>query len=143
MAKPTRIRPAGLATLAIHGGRTGSEPDAPVSSPLFQSVNYVQAFGSDENLRYARYGNTPNAEAVQKRLALIEGAEASCVLSSGMGATACALLALLRPGDHLLASSTIYGGTHRLLSEEFAAIGINVTFIDPMEPRTWRKRMRK
>ena len=134
---------AGLATLAIHGGREGHDADTPVAPPLYQSVNYVQEFGTEEGLRYSRYGNTPNAESVQKRLALIEGSEAACVLSSGMGATACALLALLRPGDHLLASSMLYGGTLRLLSEEFAAIGINVTFVDPLEPRTWRKRVRK
>lgn len=121
----------------------GHEPGTPVSPPLFQSVNYVQEFGTEEGLRYSRYGNTPNAESVQKRLALIEGTEAACVLSSGMGATACALLALLRPGDHLLASNLLYGGTLRLLSEEFAAIGIAVTMVDPMESRTWRKRLRK
>lgn len=143
MTKPDGAKHPGLATLAIHGGREGHDPDSPVASPLYQSVNYVQAFGTDEGLRYARYGNTPNAEAVQRRLALIEGAEAACVLASGMGATACALLALLRPGDHLLASDMIYGGTQRLLMEEFATMGIAVTLVDPMEPRVWRKRIKK
>jgi cystathionine beta-lyase/cystathionine gamma-synthase len=65
------------------------------------------------------------------------------VLASGMGATACALISLLRPGDHLLASSWIYGGTHRLLTEEFERLGISVTLVDPMESRVWRKRLRK
>jgi cystathionine beta-lyase/cystathionine gamma-synthase len=143
MTKTPRPRPLGLSTLAIHGDREGNEPDAPISTPLFQSVNYVQHFGTDEGLRYARYGNTPNAEAVQKRLALVEGSEAACIMASGMAATACGLLALLRPGDHLLASSWLYGGTMRLLMEEFIAFGISVTFVDPMEPRSWRKRLRK
>lgn len=138
-----RVRPPGLATLAIHGSRDGHDVDSPVSPPLFQSVNYVQEFGTEDGLRYARYGNTPNAESVQKRIALIEGAEAACVLGSGMGATACALLALLRPGDHLLASNALYGGTLRLLTEEFAANGIQLTLVDPLEPRAWRKRIRK
>lgn len=138
-----RIRTPGLATLAIHGLRDGHEAGAPVSPPLYQSVNYVQDYGTEDGLRYARYGNTPNAESVQKRLALIEGTEAACVLASGMGATACALLALLRPGDHLLSSSMIYGGTQRLLAEEFATIGIDVTFVDPMAARAWRKGVRK
>jgi cystathionine beta-lyase/cystathionine gamma-synthase len=138
-----RPKPPGLATLAIHGGREGHDPDTPVTPPLFQSVNYVQEFGTDEGLRYSRYGNTPNAESVQKKLALVEGSEAACVLASGMGATACALLALLRPGDHLLASNMLYGGTLRLLSEEFTSIGIQVSFVDPMEPRAWRKRIRR
>jgi cystathionine beta-lyase/cystathionine gamma-synthase len=53
------------------------------------------------------------------------------------------MLALLRPGDHLLASAHIYGGTLRLFSEEFTRNGIDVTLVDPHEPRAWRKRMRK
>ena len=57
-----------------------------------QSVNYTQPFGTAEGLRYTRYGNTPNAERVEERLALLEGGEAALVLASGMGATACALL---------------------------------------------------
>jgi cystathionine beta-lyase/cystathionine gamma-synthase len=60
-----------------------------------------------------------------------------------MGATACALLALLRPGDHLLASQYIYGGTHRLITEEFVRQGIKVTLVDPWEPRAWRKGIKK
>jgi len=138
-----RPRKPGLATVAIHGTPEPRHADAPVSPSLVQSVNYVQDFGSADGLRYARYGNTPNHESVQQRLALLEGAEAAVVLSSGMGATACALMALLRPGDHLLASQFIYGGTHRLLMEEFVGMGINVTLVDPFEPRAWRKRIRK
>jgi cystathionine beta-lyase/cystathionine gamma-synthase len=114
-----------------------------VVEPIFQSVNFVQEFGTDSGLRYPRYGNNPNAETVQRRLAMLEGAEAALVLSSGMGATACALLALLRPGDHLLASRWTYGGTHRLFTREFEAMGIQVTLVDPMETRAWRKRLRR
>ena len=127
----------------MHAGEEAHDSDSPVVTPLYQSVNYVTDVGQRDELRYPRYGNTPNAEIVQKRLAALDGAEACVVLSSGMGATACALLALLRPGDHLLASRSIYGGTHRLLTDEFAALGIDVTLVDPHEPRAWRKRLRK
>src|SRR5262249_12357560 len=130
-----RPRALGLSTLAVHGASDHAGADDPVVFPLYQSVNYVQEYGSSEGLRYIRYGNAPNAELVQKRLALMEGAEASLVLSSGMGATACGLLALLRPGDHLLASQWIYGGTHQLLMREFTSMGIHVTLVDPMETR--------
>src|SRR5579859_5020040 len=106
MSRPTRQH--GLSTLAVHGGseRTDDGPtgNTPVVTPIYQSVNYIQEFGTEEGLRYPRYGNTLNADIAQRRLAQIEGAEAALVLASGMGATACALLALLRPGDHLLAS---------------------------------------
>ena len=132
-----------LSTLAVHGPAPTRDVDAPIVTPLYQSVNFVQEVGTSDGLRYPRYGNTPNAEEVQRRLAAMEGAEAALVLASGMGATACALLALLRPGDHLLASSWLYGGTRTLLTEEFTTLGIEVTLVDPMESRGWRKRMRK
>ena len=136
-------RPQGLSTIALHGGAEQGDAESPVVSPIYQSVNFVQEIGTGEGLRYLRYGNNPNAEIVQRRLALLEGAEAALVLSSGMGATACGLLALLRPGDHLLASEWIYGGTHTLLTQEFIQLGIDVTLVNPLESRAWRKRLRK
>ena len=140
---PRSPRRLGLSTLAVTGGASHGDPDTPVVQPLVQSANFIQEIGTADGLRYPRYGNVPNAESVQKRLALLEGAEAAIVLSSGMGATACALLALLRPGDHLLASNWVYGGTRLLFAQEFATMGIDVTLVDPMETRAWRKRMRK
>ncbi|MEK7402154.1 MAG: aminotransferase class I/II-fold pyridoxal phosphate-dependent enzyme [Gemmatimonadota bacterium] len=140
-------RPRGwkLGTQAVHGGARDDsrDTDAPVVFPLFQSVNYLQELGTAEGMRYPRYGNAPNAEVVQRRVAALEGAEASLLLSSGQGATACALLALLRPGDHVVASSWIYGGTRMLLEEEFATLGIDATLVDPVETRAWRKVIRK
>jgi cystathionine beta-lyase/cystathionine gamma-synthase len=127
----------------LHAGEDAHDADSPVVTPLHQSVNYIAEVGSAAEPRYPRNGNAPNAELVQRRLAAMEKAEAAVLLSSGMGATACALLALLRPGDHLLASRWIYGGTRRLLTEEFAALGIDVTLVDPDESRGWRKRLRK
>lgn len=140
---PRPPRRLGLSTVAVTGGSTHREPDSPVVQPLVQSVNFVQEFGTGDGLKYPRYGNTPNAESIQRRVAMMEGAEAGILLASGMGATACALLALLRPGDHLLASSWVYGGTRLLLTQEFATMGIDVTLVDPMETRAWRKRLRK
>jgi cystathionine beta-lyase/cystathionine gamma-synthase len=132
-----------IATLAVHGGRDALEIGEPVAFPLYQSVNFEQEPGSSAGMRYPRYGNNPNAELVQRQLALMEGAEAGLVLASGQGATACALLALLRAGDHLLSSSWIYGGTHQLVSKQFPAMGIQTTLVDPTETRGWRKRLRK
>jgi cystathionine beta-lyase/cystathionine gamma-synthase len=142
---PKRARPQQLGTLAVHAGSDASsrDVDAPVVQPLFQSVSYIQEIGSAENVRYPRHGNAPNAEVVQARMAALERAEASVVLSSGMGATACALLALLRPGDHVVASSWVYGGTRQLLEQEFTALGIDVTMVNPLETRIWRRAIRK
>jgi len=130
-------------TIPVHGGAPHAPAGAPVVTPITQSVSFVQALGTSEGLKYARYGNTPNVELVERRLALLEGAEAAVCLSSGMGATACAMLALLRPGDHLLSSSWIYGGTHKLFTQELAGMGIEVTLIDPLAPRMWRKALRQ
>jgi cystathionine beta-lyase/cystathionine gamma-synthase len=136
-------RPLGLSTIAVRGGADAPDADSPVASPIYQSVNFVQEFGTSDGLRYTGYGNSPNAELVQRRLAMLEGAEAALVTSSGMGATACTMLALLRPGDHLMASAWIYGGTHRLFTEEFTRMGIDVTLVDPTETRAWRRRLRR
>jgi cystathionine beta-lyase/cystathionine gamma-synthase len=132
-----------LGTLTVHAGAESRDTDIPVVHPLFQSVNFIQEIGTAEGLRYPRYGNSPNAELVQRRVAALEGAEAGVLLASGMGATACALLALLRPGDHLVASAAIYGGTHSLLINEFGPLGIDVSLVDPHETRAWRKKLRK
>jgi cystathionine beta-lyase/cystathionine gamma-synthase len=140
-----RARGRSISTLAVHGGEGGDVRDvgAPIAFPLFQAANFIQELGTAEGLKYPRHGNAPNAEVVQRRIAALEGAEASIVTSSGQGATACALLALLRPGDHILASSWIYGGSRQLLEEEFATLGIQVTLADPLETRSWRKAIRK
>ena len=85
--RPTRS----LSTQVVHGGRAPSAGE-PVVTPLVQSVNYVEEVGTSEGLRYPRYGNVPNAEHVQRRLAALEGAEAALLLGSGMGALACGML---------------------------------------------------
>ncbi|HKP15208.1 MAG TPA: PLP-dependent aspartate aminotransferase family protein [Gemmatimonadaceae bacterium] len=143
MSSTRRTRTHSLPTLAVHAGEPAHDADAPVVTPLQQSVSFVHEVGSSDGARSPGYGNAPNAEVVQKKLAALERAEAAVVLSSGMGATACALMALLRPGDHLLASRDLYGSTRRLVTEEFTALGIDVTLVDPFEARGWRKRMRK
>ncbi len=132
----------GISTIAVHAGATHGSPGDAVAPSLNQSVSFVMETGTTEQM-YTRYGNTPNAEIVQNRLALLEGAEAALVLSSGMGATTCAMLALLRPGDHLISSSWIYGGTHTLFTRELTAMGIELTFVDPLEPRGWRQALKK
>ena len=137
--EPTR--PMHFATRAVHVGRV-SDGLSPVAPPLVQGVNFEQPRGVASVPRYTRYANTPTIVLVQQRLASLEGAEAAVCLSSGMGATACAMLALLRPGDHLLSSAWIYGGTHRLFTEELPKLGIEVTFIDPMDGRSWRHALR-
>jgi cystathionine beta-lyase/cystathionine gamma-synthase len=133
----------GLSTLAVHGQPARRADWAPVVPPIYQSSTFTNPVGSDETVMYTRYGNNPNQVSLASKYALLEGAEAAIFVASGMGATALAHLAVLRPGDHLLASSWIYGGTRRLFDEEFGRLGIEVTYVNPDQPRQWRRSVRK
>jgi cystathionine beta-lyase/cystathionine gamma-synthase len=133
----------GRSTIAVHG-RPVRKPDwAPVVSPIVQSTTFVNPVGGEEEVLYTRYGNNPTQLELARKYALLEGAEEAVFLSSGMAATALAHLAILRPGDHLLASRLIYGGTQRLFDEEFGRLGITVSYVDPEQQRQWRKALRK
>lgn len=138
----TARRP-GLSTIAVHGLPHRLADGTPVVPPIVQSTTFVNPVGSTEEVLYTRYGNNPNQVEVARKYALLEGAEAAVFLSSGMGATALAHLAVLRPGDHLLASEWIYGGTRRLFDDELGRFGIEVSYVDPNQHRLWRRSMRK
>jgi cystathionine beta-lyase/cystathionine gamma-synthase len=138
----TTHRP-GLSTLSIHGIPHRRADWTPVVSPIMQSTTFVNPVGSGEEVLYTRYGNNPNQVDLARKYALLEGTESAVFLSSGMGATALAHLAVLRPGDHLLASEWIYGGTRRLFDDELGRFGIEVSYVDPTQHRLWRKSVRK
>jgi cystathionine beta-lyase/cystathionine gamma-synthase len=136
-------RPLGLSTRAIHGDLRTRADWTPVATPLHQSSTFTNPVGSSGEVLYTRYGNNPNQLAIARRLALLEGAEAAIFVASGMGAIALAHLAVLRPGDHLVSSKLIYGGVRRLFTEEFGRLGIEVSFVNPLESRDWKRAMRK
>jgi cystathionine beta-lyase/cystathionine gamma-synthase len=133
----------GRSTVAVHGLPEPHHDNQPVVAPIMQSATFVNPVGSDREVLYTRYGNNPNQVSLARKYAMLEGAEEAVFTASGMGATALAHLAVLRPGDHLVASKWIYGGTLKLFDEEFARFGIQVTYVDPSTPRLWRKSIRK
>ncbi|HEY6947704.1 MAG TPA: aminotransferase class I/II-fold pyridoxal phosphate-dependent enzyme, partial [Gemmatimonadales bacterium] len=133
----------GRSTTAVHGVLHRRPDWSPVAPPLVQSATFVNPVGSDEPILYAGEGNTPTQVAVGKKYAALEGAEDAVFVASGMAATALAHIAVLRPGDHLLASRWIYGGTKRFFDEELSRLGIAVTYASPDEHRVWRKSVRK
>ena len=135
--------PLGPSTRAVHGPAHRSPDGAPLTTPIYQSSTFHHPVGSSEEVLYTRHGNNPNQMLLAEKLAALEGAERAILLSSGMGAIALAHLAMLRPGDHLLASAWIYGGTRRLFTEEFGKLGIDVTLITPDNARNWRQYLRK
>jgi len=135
-------RRQGLSTTAIHGVPHRRPDWSPIVPPLLQTSTFTNPVGSSDEVLYTRYGNNPNQVDIAKKYAMLEGAEAALFLSSGMAATALAHLAMLRPGDHLVSSSWIYGGTKKLFDEEFGRFGITVTYVAPDEPRAWRQALR-
>jgi cystathionine beta-lyase/cystathionine gamma-synthase len=136
-------RTPGRSTLAIHGDQAARAAHEPVAPPIYQSSTFVSPVGSQDEVLYTRYGNNPNQLRLAERLARLEGADAAIFVGSGMGATALAHLAVLNPGDHLLSSEWIYGGTRRLFLEEFKRFGIEVSFVNPDRRREWRSKLRK
>jgi cystathionine beta-lyase/cystathionine gamma-synthase len=133
----------GLSTIAIHGRPRRGADWSPAVTPIYQSSTFRNPMGSDEEVLYTRYGNNPNQVELAKKYALLEGAERAIFVASGMAATALAHLAVLRPGDHLVSSLWIYGGTKVLFDGEFTRHGIEITYVNPDEPREWRKAIRK
>jgi cystathionine beta-lyase/cystathionine gamma-synthase len=136
-------RQFGLSTTAIHGMPQRRPDWSPVAPAIQQSSTFTNPVGSEDEVLYSRYGNNPNQIQLARKYALLEGADDSIFVASGMGATALAHLAMLRPGDHLISSSWIYGGTQHLFDRELARFGIEVTYVNPEQPRHWRKAVRK
>ena len=135
--------PGGRSTQAIHGLPHAKADHEPVVSPIYQSSTFAHGIGSTDEVWYTRYGNNPNHTVLADKFAALEQADRAIFLASGMGATALAHLAVFRPGDHLLTSDWIYGGTRRLFDEEFGKLGIEVDYVTPDNPRNWRRKIKK
>jgi cystathionine beta-lyase/cystathionine gamma-synthase len=133
----------GFSTIAIHGTPQRRPDWSPVSPSLHQSSTFVNPIGTEEEVLYSRYGNNPNQVELAKKYALLEGTDDAIFVASGMGATALAHMAVLRPGDHLISSTWIYGGTRRLFDEELGRYGVEVTYVGPDQARLWRKSVKK
>jgi cystathionine beta-lyase/cystathionine gamma-synthase len=132
-----------IETQLVHAGEPLPRVAGAVEMPIFQSATYEYAGeGSYHDVRYLRNNNTPSQLALHAKLAALEGAEAALVTASGMAAISTTLLTVLSPGDHLLAQSCLYGGTHDLLTGEFARLGIAYDFIDADRCDSWQAQLR-
>src|SRR5205823_9428581 len=101
-----------IETRIIHAGEPSPRIQGAVVMPIFQSAMYETAGEkSYDEITYIRLNNTPNAQALQEKLAALENAEAALVTASGMAAISTSLLTLLSTGDHLLGQDGLYGGT--------------------------------
>ncbi len=129
-------------TLAVHAGRLEAPANAPSSPPIFQASSYE--FGDLDEVEaiyagrlpgriYGRYG-APNAAQFESAIATLEGAEGAVGAAAGMSAIDAALAPLLRPGDAVVASAELYGGTLDLLRNDYQK-GVNpVHFVDQQSP---------
>lgn len=121
-------RKAGLNTTCTHVGTVPDEQFRGAVSPLYMSTSY--AYENVDIKRYPRYFNTPNQEALCRKVAALEHTEAALIFGSGMAAVSTSLLAFLNQGDHVVLSQQSYGGTHSLIKEEFGKYGIGYTFVE-------------
>ena len=116
-------------TKAIHAGQQPEPTSGAVMPPIFQTSTYAQAGPNNhQGYDYARAGN-PTRTALEKLIAGLEGADECACFSSGVAAMD-ALLKMLRPGDHVIATNDLYGGTYRLFTQVFQPFGIDFSFVD-------------
>ncbi len=138
MKKPSKTRPQGDSTLAIHAGEQRFRVGAPVGTAISRTANFT--FESTEEMKrwaegkssayiYTRYGN-PTLTIAEAKIAALEGAEDAIVAASGTAAISAALLSQLRAGDELIATRQLYGGSYRLLRDVFPRYGIVVRHVE-------------
>ena len=132
-----------IETRLIHSGEPEPRVQGSVAMPIFQSAMFETRKQEDyHDIQYIRLNNTPNAQALHRKLAAIENAEDALVASSGMAAITTTLLTFLHNGDHLLAQNCLYGGTHDFVTKDLQTFGISYDFIDGNDPPSWEKKLR-
>lgn len=135
-----------FATQALHAGHNVSQNAGTRAVPIYQSTAYV--FNDSDHAAnlfslaeagniYTRINN-PTNDILEQRLAALEGGIAAVVTSSGTAAIATSLLTLLKAGDHIVASNSLYGGTYNLLNVTLPRHGITTTFVDPSNPENFK-----
>ncbi|MEA1881815.1 MAG: aminotransferase class I/II-fold pyridoxal phosphate-dependent enzyme [Candidatus Marinimicrobia bacterium] len=130
-------------TKVIHAGEPDPRIEGAVSIPIFQSSTFEYAGQTSyDKLKYIRLNNTPNHIALHKKLAVLEGAEAALVTSSGMSAITTSLLTFLGSGDHLLAHNTLYGGTADYVKHDLPKYGIEFDFFDATKTGDWGSKLK-
>ncbi len=127
-----------FSTIAVHAGEDSKFPIGAVAQPIYQTSTFV--FESSAKVKrfqegdpslylYTRYGN-PTIRAAEEKIAQLEEAEAGLVFTSGMAAISTTILTLCSSGDKILATRSIYGGTHHLFMSILPRLGIQVNYVD-------------
>lgn len=136
-----------FATNALHAGHDITKNAGTRAVPIYQTTSYVfnntehaaNLFGlAEAGFIYTRLNN-PTNDILEQRLAKLEGGIGAVVTASGTAAIATTLLTLLKAGDHIVASNSLYGGTYNLLNVTLPRLGITTTFVDPSHPENFTK----
>jgi O-succinylhomoserine sulfhydrylase len=141
--------PMDFDTLAVRAGQQRS-PFGEHSEALYLTSSFVFASaaqaaarfsGEETGFVYSRFSN-PTVAAFQDRLAALEGGEACVATASGMSAILATAMALMKSGEHVVSSSSIFGATVQLFTSVLAKFGIETTFVDGTDPEAWRAAVR-
>jgi O-acetylhomoserine (thiol)-lyase len=140
-------REHGFDTIALHGGQTPDATTGARAVPVYQTTSYAfrdsdhaaDLFGLREagNI-YTRIMN-PTTAVLEERVALLEGGVGALATASGQAAETIAILNIARAGDHIVSSTSLYGGTYNLFHHTLPKLGIDVTFADPADPENFRR----
>lgn len=136
-----------FATKALHAGHDVTKNAGTRAVPIYQSTAYVfnntdhaaNLFSLAETGNIYTRINNPTNDILEQRLAALEGGIAAVVTASGTSAIATTLFTLLKAGDHIVASNSLYGGTYNLLSVTLPRHGVTTTFVDPSDPENFAK----
>ena len=136
-----------FSTNALHAGHDVTKNAGTRAIPIYQTSSYVfnnsdhaaNLFGlAEPGFIYTRLNN-PTNDILEQRLAKLEGGIGAVVTSSGTAAIATTFLTLLKAGDHIVASNSLYGGTYNLLKVTLPRLGISTTFVDSSNPENFTK----
>lgn len=134
-----------FATNALHAGYDVKQNRGTRAIPIYQTTSYVfndadhaaNLFGlAEPGYIYTRLNN-PTNDVLEQRLAALEGGIGAVVTASGASAISTTLLTLLKAGDHIVASNSLYGGTYNLLNVTLPRLGITTTFVDPSDAKNF------
>lgn len=139
-------------TLQLHAGQEQPDPATDARAvPIYQTTSYVfhnfdhaaARFNlTDQGNIYGRLTN-PTQEALERRIAALEGGAAALAVASGAAAVTYTLINLAHAGDHIVAAKTIYGGSYNLLAHTLRDYGISVTFVDPDQEGAFQRALRE
>ena len=143
-------RKFGIETLCLHAGQIPDPATGARAAPIYQTTSFVfdsadhaaslfnlQTFGNV----YSRISN-PTVAVLEERMAAIEHGRAALACATGQAAEVTAILTLVKSGDHIVSASTLYGGTHTLLSVNLKKLGVETTFVNPDDPEDFRRAIR-